>query len=575
VPEPDSRHPAGGADMSKVARTKRKRAWEGGEALQNQLLSGSILSALDAIVTVDSEQRIVLFNPAAEKMFQIGAQEAVGQPLARFIRPDGKDDEKFTQTRVAKRQTGWFKVVKGLRADGAEFPVEASIYQVRAGNCKFYTAILRDISERVQAEELVRESGQRLRLAVDTAKLGTYERDLLKNQIILNDACREILGLPEGAPSVDLARQSAHPEDRERVLAAVARAFDPARREVCAAEFRIRRADGTVRWVAGRGRVIFDDTITPAQPLKFLGVLLDITERKLAEAEALRIKQELTRINAELEQRVEERTAKLQEVIGELEHMSYSMIHDMRAPLRAIQSFGAILEKVPQIRLNEEAYQLVAKMRTASLRMDQLLTGALNYSEAVRKPLPLDRSNVLQVLRDLLVAHPEFQLPHAEVSFEGSFPFVLANEPGLMQCFAELIRNGIKFVEPGKLPRVRVWAKQIQNLKRGNVHEVTSGAGDNASGKLPGAGSGWVRVYFEDNGTGIPKNAQARIFDMFQRLHGPEYPGTGIGLALAHKVIENMGGRIGVESEEGKGSRFWLELPQLPERQQALVRMAA
>ena len=283
----------------------------------------------------------------------------------------------------------------------------------------------------------------------------------------------------------------------------------------------------------------------------------------------------MTRINVELEQRVEERTAKLQEVIGELEHMSYSMIHDMRAPLRAIQSFGAILEQVPQIRLSEEAYQLVAKMRTASLRMDQLLTGALNYSEAVRKPLPLDRSNVLQVLRDLLAAHPEFQLPHAEVSFEGSFPLVLANEPGLIQCFAELIRNGIKFVEPGKLPRVRVWAKQVQNLKEGNVRGVTSSARESLPGNPPRAGRGWVRLYFEDNGTGIPKSAQARIFDMFQRLHGPEYPGTGIGLALVRKVIEHMGGRIGVESEEGKGSRFWLELPQLPESQHALVSMAA
>src|SRR5262249_29687514 len=157
--------------------------------------------------------------------------------------------------------------------------------------------------------------------------------------------CREILGLAEGTPSVDFAPRSVHPNDRERVLEVVARAFDPALREVCGAEFRILRPDGSIRWVEGKGRVVFDESVRPAKPIKFVGVLLDITERKLVETELMRAKQEQITINSVLEERVNERTTKLHEMMEELEHMSYSMVHDMRAPLRAVRSFGAILEK--------------------------------------------------------------------------------------------------------------------------------------------------------------------------------------------------------------------------------------
>jgi PAS domain S-box-containing protein len=528
------------------------------QGLGQQLTAKIFATASDAVITVDSVHRVVLINVAAERMFGIGAEQGLGEQVTRFI-PEFFGDLNLEEVREF-RKAGGLRVVSGLRADGRKFPVEVSISATELQGQKFYTAILRDISERLRAEEALRETGERFLLAVETAQLGTYERDLVKNEVHLNDACREILGLAEGAPPPDIAPRSAHPEDKERVLAAVARAFDPVLREVCAAEFRIRRPDGTVRWVSGRGRVVFDDTATPARPRKFLGVLLDITERKVAEAELLHAKQELTLANAQLEQRVEERTTKLHEMMAELEHMSYSMIHDMRAPLRAIESFGGILAQDPQVRLSEEAHQLVKKMQTASRRMDQLLTGALNYSDAVRKPLPVAATNAHKLLGDLLAAHPEFKPPHAEVILEGNFPWVLCNEAALAQCFAEFIRNGIKFVGPGKQPRVRVWASLVQSAEvaRGPAPSSSAAGSRRALQSHPGD---WVRLSFEDNGTGIPKHGRGRIFEMFQRMHGPEYPGAGIGLALVRKLIAQMGGHVGVESEKGKGSRFWLELP--------------
>lgn len=539
--------------------------------LRKRLFEEIIASTTDAILTIDSDKRVVLFNSAAEKMFQTKADEAIGQALTRFIPKHlrGTPIEAAAASSGTGNRRG-FEVVMALRANGEEFPAEASVCRVEAEEKIFYTAIVRDISERKRAEAALWETGQRLALAVQTAQLGTYERDLRTNEVRINDSCREILGLGEGVPLPATAPRSVHPEDRERVLAAAARSFDPYAREVCGAEFRILRPDESIRWVEGRGRVVFDESVKPAKPLKFLGVLLDITERKLAETELMATKQDLIAINTELEQRVRERTTKLQEMMGELEHMSYSMIHDMRAPLRAVQSFAGILERDPQVRLSQDALHLLSKMQTAADRMDRLLTGALNYNEAVRKTLPVAPANVQQVLQDLLAVHPEFRPPLAEVMLEGKFPYIPANEAALAQCFAELLRNATKFVEPGKLPRVRVWAECVRSpeIARSSQLQRKETVLRLQATSTPYHTSLWVRLWFEDNGIGIPNVSRSKIFDLFGRMHGPEYPGTGVGLALVRKLVEHMGGSVGVKSEVGAGSSFWLELPcPFPERE--------
>jgi signal transduction histidine kinase len=257
--------------------------------------------------------------------------------------------------------------------------------------------------------------------------------------------------------------------------------------------------------------------------------------------ERLRLRDELQRHAANLEQTVRERTCKLRDLVAELEHMSYSIVHDLRAPLRAIEGFTTIILRNDGERLSPASRGLIERMLTATNRMDLLISDVLNYNKAVREELPLHPVDVGKLLREMLSSYPEFQPPRVEMSLEGEFPPILGNEAGLGQCFSNVLNNAVKFVKPGMKPCVRVWAE-------------VKGPPD------------VVRVWVEDCGTGIPKEGHKRIFDMFQRMHGSDYEGTGIGLALVRKVMDRMGGRVGVESEPGKGSRFWLELNRAPER---------
>ncbi|HWQ92700.1 MAG TPA: ABC transporter substrate-binding protein [Clostridia bacterium] len=263
--------------------------------------------------------------------------------------------------------------------------------------------------------------------------------------------------------------------------------------------------------------------------------------------ERTRLAAELEQYTANLERTVSERTAKLRELVAELEHMSYSLIHDMRAPLRAIQGFAAIVERDDRDKLSPQSQELLARMRSAASRMDLLITDAFNYNKAVREALPLEAVDTGALLHEIVTSYPMFQMPTAMVKLEGKFFSVVGNKAGLTQCFSNLLSNAVKFVPPGKLPEVRIRCERRNGEATGDLAE--------RRGNL-------VRIWVEDNGTGIPREGHQRIFWMFQRMHGSDYEGTGIGLALVRKVVERMGGQVGVESEPGQGSRFWIELPE-------------
>jgi PAS domain S-box-containing protein len=234
----------------------------------------------------------------------------------------------------------------------------------------------------------------------------------------------------------------------------------------------------------------------------------------------------------QLEEHVQERTAKLQETVSELESFSYSISHDMRAPLRAMQSFAQILAEECGDRIGPEGKDYIRRIIGASDRMDRLIQDVLTYSRVTRTELPLNAVEIEKLLDGILESYPQFQAPRAEIEVCRPLPRVLGNEAALIQCLSNLIGNAIKFVVPGVVPAVKIWAE---------THGTR------------------VRLYVQDNGIGIEPDAHEKIFHIFYQLDR-KFEGTGIGLSVVRKAAERMGGSVGLKSELNRGSTFHLEL---------------
>jgi signal transduction histidine kinase len=263
-------------------------------------------------------------------------------------------------------------------------------------------------------------------------------------------------------------------------------------------------------------------------------IVRDITRRKSMEAELTQVHADLEDHARKLEATVAERTAHLQETIAELEGVSYSLSHDMRAPLRTVQSFSQIVLAEAGEKLGALEKDLLQKSISAASRLDRLIRDVLTYSRVAREKIELGTIDVEQLMRQIIDERPDLQPPKAEIEIQAPLQPVRGNEAYLSQCISNLLDNAVKFVHSDKQPRIRIWSE---------------------------TNDGQVRLWFEDNGIGIPKEAQERVFGLFQRMHAEkDFPGTGVGLTIVRKAVERMGGKAGIESEPGNGSRFWVQL---------------
>lgn len=258
-------------------------------------------------------------------------------------------------------------------------------------------------------------------------------------------------------------------------------------------------------------------------------------------AERRRVEEQIHQLNQELEERVRRRTQALEESNQHLEAFTYTVAHDLRAPLRAMQGFSQALIEDYAGRLDATGRDYVLRITNAAQRMDGLIQDLLAYSRLSRTQLktePVDLESVLD--RVLMTFASEIRSKHALIEVGRPLPAVWAHPSTLEHVLANLVSNALKFVNPGTAPRVRILAEE-----RG----------------------GTVCLSVIDQGIGVDPQYHERIFGVFERLHGPEtFPGTGIGLAIVRKGVERMGGRVGVESQPGQGSKFWVKLraPQNP-----------
>ncbi|MDB6030895.1 MAG: Chemotaxis protein methyltransferase CheR [Verrucomicrobiales bacterium] len=296
-------------------------------------------------------------------------------------------------------------------------------------------------------------------------------------------------------------------------------------------EFSNRRKDGTHFTTLAR------ITALESEGRKFsVCVQQDITEEKKKETALRSAEAQLRRHAQDLEQQVAQRTSNLKQTLQSLEGVCYTIAHDLRSPLRSIQSFTGIIRTDYAPQLDAEGRLYADKIVAAASRMDTLIHDLLEFARLTHAPLPVESLALSLELKEVL-QHLDHEITHhnAAVVVQEPLPVVLANRVMLEQVLTNLMVNALKFVGPGTQPRIEIRGETAGNL-----------------GKL----------YLKDNGIGIAAEHKERIFELFQRLHSnTAYPGTGVGLAIVRKGLERMNGRVSLESAPGEGSCFCIELP--------------
>ncbi len=255
---------------------------------------------------------------------------------------------------------------------------------------------------------------------------------------------------------------------------------------------------------------------------------LEITVRELGKVET-----EVRRLNSELEERVRDRTAELTRTNEELKQFAYAASHDLREPLRTIASYTQLLDRRYHELLDGDGQEFMKYITESVQRMDLLLNDLLSYSHQFKNQQPFGNVSTEAVLAGVVMNLDTSIKSSGAAITHDPLPEVISDFVQLGQVFQNLIANSIKYraEEP---PRIHISAEETED--------------------------DWV-FSFADNGIGIEPRYHAQIFGVFKRLHGREYPGTGIGLALAKRIIERHTGRIWVESELGKGATFRFAIP--------------
>ncbi|MDP3811769.1 MAG: PAS domain-containing protein [Hydrogenophaga sp.] len=381
-----------------------------------------------------------------------------------------------------------------------------------------------DVTSYISTQEALREERQRLAWVLDATRPGIWETNLAELTLRINERWAEMLGytLEELEPiNYETWSGRVHPDDipradaaREKHLRGEEAFYD--------CDLRLRHKDGHWVWINTRGRVHQRDSQDRA--LYMSGTHLDISERVAAQ-------EQIHALNASLEQRVQERTAELERSMRDMEAISYSIAHDLRAPLRSVNGFAQVIAEEEGDRLSESGRQMFERIARSSRNMGQMITDMLELLRVVQVELdaqPVPLTSLANAVAEALAP----QVPNACIEV-GELPDALGDATLLRQVLSNLLDNALKYSRHQTEPLVSV-------------------------GFDAGSGAYFVR----DNGMGFDMARANKLFGLFQRLHaGTDVPGMGVGLAIVARIIERHGGTIWAESAPGQGACFWFRVP--------------
>ncbi|MDO8545379.1 MAG: chemotaxis protein CheB [Opitutaceae bacterium] len=458
-------------------------------------------------------------NPSFEK--QSGLPDAVGKLMGTLV-PTHETHWFETYGRVARtgEPVRFTNEARGLNRwfDVFAFPIgEPASRKVGV--------LFTDVTQRKQLEGALQASELYFRELTQALPIGVWTSQRDGRVDFINQTWLDFAGLTLQHAMIhqDAWSKNIHPDDRaqaEKISAAGWAANAGYHMEV-----RFREAkSGDYRWFLKRSVPVCNSA---GAFQKRIGICIDIDDFKRAQ-------KILADHTGELTREVRLRTGELRETIGELEAFSYSVSHDMRAPLRAMQGFAQLLLEKNEATLDARSVDQLHRINASAARLDALIGDVLTYSRLLRSEIVLQPISLDNLVRQIVATYPQLQANAAEITIDGVLPAVLANEASLTQVISNLLTNAVKFVAPGTAARVRLRAEEIE---------------------------GDVRLWFEDNGIGIDPCDHARIWTIFTRIvRARDYEGTGIGLAIVRKAVERMGGSIGLESAAGQGSKFWVRL---------------
>jgi PAS domain S-box-containing protein len=393
-----------------------------------------------------------------------------------------------------------------------------------------------DVTERVESRKKIEEAEERARLAIDSADLGTYEINLFTNEMITTPRFDAIWGVEHNLERKEYA-SFIHPDDMPTRKKAHDISLETGNLRY---EARVIWKDSSVHWVRVKGKVLFDNNGTATT---LLGVIQDITEQKrFAEELSLQVK--------ERTEELEHKNLELERSNANLQEFAYAASHDLKEPIRKIHYFSDRLKNTYGNALNAEGARMLERLGVATDRMQTLVDDLLEYSQVSRGAVLLDtinlNDNISLVLNDLEM---EISQKKAHITV-GQLPVIKGHSRQTQQLFQNLIGNALKYSHPDIAPEISITSEIMEGNEAGLPSNARSFNGP------------FHLIEIRDNGIGFEQKDAERIFQVFTRLHGnTEYKGTGVGLSIAQKVVQNHNGFIYAKSKPGEGSSFYLALP--------------